>query len=51
MVVRGRRGQTLLEYVLALAGMSVVVLILWGLVNVTHQYSVRTGNLVSSEYP
>ena len=46
-----RHGQALLEYVLAMAGMVVVVAILWGLVGVAVRYSVRTDNLVSSEYP
>jgi len=46
-----RRGQALLEYVLAMAGMAVVVVLLWGLVDVTIRYAVRTENLVSSDYP
>lgn len=41
----------MLEYVLALAGLLVIVTILWGLVNVTVRYAVRTENLVTSEYP
>jgi len=41
----------MLEYVLALAGLAVVVTILWGLVEVAVRYSVRTENLVTSEYP
>jgi len=45
------RGQALLEYVLALAGMLVVAAVLWGLVSVTARYAVRTDNLVASEYP
>jgi len=46
-----RRGQAMLEYVLALAGMLVVVAVLWGLVSVTWRYADRTNNLVRSEYP
>ena len=41
----------MLEYVLAMAGMVVVVAVLWGLVDVAVRYAVRTDNLVSSEYP
>ena len=41
----------MLEYVLAMAGMVVVVAILCGLVGVAVRYAVRTDNLVSSEYP
>lgn len=41
----------MLEYVLALAGLSVVVAILFGLVSLTGRYAVRTENLVTSEYP
>ena len=46
-----KRGQALLEYVLATAGLLVVVSLLWVLVDVTVRYAVRTENLVSSEYP
>lgn len=46
-----RKGQAMLEYVLAFAGLLVVCCILWRLVWVTKQYAVRTENLVSSEYP
>ena len=46
-----RRGQTALEYVLALAGMLFVVAVIGWLVNVTVRYAVRNENLVSSEYP
>jgi hypothetical protein len=46
-----RNGQALLEYVLATAGMVVVVAILWGLVGVTVRYTVRAENLVADEYP
>ena len=46
-----KSGQALLEYVLAAAGLVVVVALLWGLVGVTVRYAVRTESLVSSEYP
>ena len=46
-----RNGQALLEYVLATAGLVVVVAILCGLVGVTIRYAVRTENLVADEYP
>ena len=48
---RVKSGPALLEYVLAMAGLLVVVSLLWVLVDVTAQYAVRTENLVSSEYP
>ena len=48
---RMREGQVLLEYVLAAAGLVVVVSLLWVLVDVTVRYAVRSENLVSSEYP
>lgn len=41
----------MLEFVLVLAGLSVVVMVLWGLVGVTMRYADRTENLVASEYP
>ena len=46
-----RPGQAVLEYVLAFAGLLIVVAILWGLVSVVVRHSVRTDNIVSSEYP
>lgn len=46
-----RKGQALLEYVLALAGLVITVGVLWSLVGVTARYAVRAENLVSSEYP
>ena len=46
-----RNGQALLEYVLAMAGLVIVVGVLCGLVEVTVRYAVRAENLVSSEYP
>ena len=45
------RGQAMLEYVLALAGLLVVAAIFWGLVTVAIRHAERTDNLVSSEYP
>ena len=41
----------MLEYVLAAAGLVVVVSLLWVLVDVTVRNAVRTENLGSSEYP
>lgn len=49
--LRAKSGQALLEYVLAFAGLLIVVAILWGLVSVVVRHSVRTDNIVSSEYP
>lgn len=46
-----KSGQALLEYVLAIAGLLVVVSLLWVLVDVTARYAVRTENLVSCDYP
>ena len=46
-----RRGQALLEYTLALAGMTVIVAILWGLVRTTIKYADRTENLVAADCP
>lgn len=46
-----RVGQALLEYVLAVAGLIVIITVLWLLVDLTARYAVRTENLVSSEYP
>jgi len=46
-----RGGQAALEYVLSLAGLLVVVGILWGLVRVTMRHSERTENLVAADCP
>lgn len=46
-----RKGQALLEYVLAFAALLAVVGVLWGLLGVVKRYSDRAENLVSSEYP
>ena len=46
-----RPGQAMLEYVLSLAGLVVVVGILWGLVAVAVRYADRTENLVTSDCP
>lgn len=51
MEVRFRRGQSLLEYVLAFSSLLVVIAILSGLVIVTRTYAVRTQKLVSGDYP
>lgn len=48
---RMRKGQSLLEYVLALAGVVSVVVVLGFLVSGAVGYGVRTESLVSSEYP
>lgn len=46
-----RTGQSLLEYVLALAGVAAVVAVLGFLVSGAVGYGVRTESLVSSECP
>ena len=46
-----RKGQAMLEYVLSLAGLLVVVGILWGLVAVAFRHAERTENLVTSDCP
>ena len=48
---RMRKGQALLEYVLALAGLVVVVTALGFVVSGAAGFGVRTESLVSSEYP
>ena len=45
-----RDGQAALEYVLALAGLLVVVAILWGLVAVVIRHAGRTEALVTADY-
>lgn len=49
--VRMRKAQAVLEYVLALAGLLVVVSVMWGLVRASWRQSERTVNLTISEYP
>jgi hypothetical protein len=46
-----RKAQAVLEYVLALAGLLVVVSVMWGLVRASWRQSERTVNLTISEYP
>jgi len=46
-----RSGQAALEYVLCLAGLLVVVGVLWALVGTTVRYAERTEKLVASDYP
>ena len=46
-----RRGQALLEYVLALAAMLGIVAVLGFLVSGAIRFGERTERLVSSEYP
>ena len=48
---RMRKGQAMLEYVLCLAGLLVVVGILWGLVHVTFRHAERTESLVTADSP
>jgi len=48
---RTRRGQALLEYVLASAGLLVVVALLFGLVRVAFDYSARTERLTVMDCP
>ena len=45
------RGQAMLEYVLALAGLLVVVGILGGLVSAAIRHSARTESLVAADCP
>lgn len=49
--VRVHKGQAMLEYVLVLAGLLVVVSIMWGLVRALERQSARTVNIVASDYP
>jgi uncharacterized protein (UPF0333 family) len=49
--MRAKRGQAMLEYVLAFAGIAVVASVLWCLVAAAQKQAVRTENLVSAEYP
>jgi len=46
-----KSGQAMLEYVLALAGLLVVISVLWALVGTTVRYAERTERLVASDYP
>ena len=51
MRIRGRSGQTTIEYVLALCALLAVVGAMWYLVSASKKSVVRTENLVSSDYP
>lgn len=51
MKFRGRRGQTLVEYVLVFSALLVVVGSLTYLLVATKRAVVRTENLVGSDYP
>lgn len=51
MTLSTRRGQAMLEYVLALAALLVVCGILFVFVGAVHKASARNEQLVSSEYP
>ena len=51
MKMRGKSGQAMMEYVLALCAMLAVIGAMWYLVSAARQSVVRTENLVSSDYP
>ena len=51
MRIRGKKGQTAVEYVLALCALLAVVGAMWYLVSATKKSVVRTESLVSSDYP
>ena len=51
MTMGSRKGQAMLEYVLSLAGLLVVVGILWVLVRVTVHHAERTERLVQMNCP
>ena len=51
MFMRTRSGQAMLEYVLSLAGLLVVVGILWGLVHAAFLHAERTERLVTADCP
>ena len=50
-VVRMRKAQAALEYVLALASLLVVVTVMWGLIRASWKQAERTVKLVVSECP
>ena len=49
--VRARRGQTMLEYVLAFAALLIAVFALFAFVQAVWRYADRTENLVTSDCP
>ena len=51
MRIRGRKGQTAVEYVLALCALLAVVDAMWYLVSASQKSVVRTEDLVSSDDP
>ena len=51
MRIRGEKGQTAVEYVLALCALLAVVGAMWYLVAASQKSVVRTESLVSSDYP
>jgi len=51
MTISARRGQAMLEYVLAFASLLVVCGILFALVGIVQRTSEQSDRLVSSEYP
>ena len=49
--VRARRGQAMLEYVLAFAALLIAVFALYAFVQAVWRYADRTENLVTSDCP
>ena len=49
--VRARRGQAMLEYVLAFAALLIAVFALYAFVQAVWRYADRTKNLVTSDCP
>ena len=49
--VRARRGQAILEYVLAFAALLIAVFALYAFVQAVWRYADRTENLVTSDCP
>jgi uncharacterized protein (UPF0333 family) len=48
---RFSKGQAMLEYILAMAGVLVVAAAMWHVVRAAEKQAVRTESLISSEYP
>ena len=49
--VRARRGQAMVEYMLAFAALLIAVFALYAFVRATWRYADRTENLVTSDCP
>ena len=49
--VRARRGQAMVEYVLAFAALLIAVCALYAFIRATWRYADRTENLVTSDCP